>query len=130
MTDPVADMIVRIKNASMAGHSSLSLPYSKLKHAIADKLKDRGFLKEVTKHGKQTGKTLLLELNKTDSGEYMFKELERISKPGCRVYSGVSDIETVRGGTGTVFLSTPRGILAGDEARKANVGGELLFKIW
>lgn len=108
----------------------MSLPYSKLKHAIADKLKDRGYLKEVTKHGKKTTKSLLLELNKTEGGEYSFKDLERISKPGCRVYSGVSEIETVRGGTGTVFLSTPQGILAGDEARKANVGGELLFKIW
>ncbi len=130
MTDPIADMLVRIKNARATGRDAVTVPQSSLKHAIANKLKERGILSDVATHGKKTTKVLELTLGKTEAGEYKFNDARRISKPGRRSYLRVSDIRTVRGGTGYLVLSTPQGILFGDEARKANVGGEPLFEVW
>lgn len=130
MTDPISDMIIRIKNARMAGNDVVSMPQSKLKNAIAKKLKQRGVVSSVVKHGKNANKSLELTLARNESGEYYFKDVKRISKPGCRVYLGSKDIKPVKGGTGTLFISTPNGIRFGHEARKENVGGEPLFEIW
>ncbi len=130
MTDPISDMIIRIKNAKMAGNDVVSMSQSKLKKAIAEKLKQRGIVSNVTTYGKNTSKLLELTLARGESGEYRFRDVKRISKPGCRIYFGSKDIRPVKGGTGTLFISTPKGILFGHEARKENVGGEPLFKIW
>jgi len=129
-TDPISDMIIRIKNASMAGKDVVSMPQSKIKVAIADKLKERGIVSEVATHGKNTGKTIELTLTRNERGAYKFRDVKRISKPGCRVYFGVQDIRPVMGGSGSLVISTPKGILFGDEARKEQVGGEPLFEIW
>lgn len=130
MTDPIADMIVRIKNARATGKDAVTMPQSSLKYAIATKLKERGILSDVATHGKKTGKVLEVTLGRTEGGAYRFTDARRISKPGRRSYLRVSDIQSVRGGTGFLVLSTPQGILFGDEARKANVGGEPLFEVW
>jgi len=128
--DPISDMIIRIKNAAMVGKDVVSVPQSSLKTAIAQKLKERGIISGVTPRGKKTTKLLELTLARAEDGSYRFTNVKRISKPGRRVYLGSSDIRPVRGGLGTLVLSTPKGILLGDEARKENVGGEALFEIW
>jgi small subunit ribosomal protein S8 len=130
MTDPIADMIIRMKNATMVGKDVVSMPMSKMKHAIALKLKQRGLVAEVSTHGKGVDKVLEIVFARTQSNEYRFSDVRRISKPGMRVYQGAKDIRTVRGGAGAVVLSTPQGIMFGDEARKGSVGGEVLFEIW
>ena len=130
MTDPIADMIIRIKNAAMAGKDVVVVPQSKLKLAIAEKLKSYGVIADIVSHGKDAAKTLELTLARTDTGKYRFSDVRRVSKPGCRVYMGASDINKVRGGTGVLFISTPKGVLLGHEARKEKVGGEPLFEIW
>ena len=130
MTDPISDMIIRIKNAAMAGKDVVSVPQSKVKSAIADKLKERGIVVEVNARGKNVGKTIELVLAKNERGIYKFTDVKRVSKPGCRVYIGFQDIRPVMGGRGSLVISTPKGVLFGDEARKEKVGGEPLFEIW
>ena len=130
MTDPVSDMIIRLKNAAMVGKEVVSMPASKLKHAIALKLKSRGFVADVVTHGKNAGKVLELTLARTQAGVFRVNDVRRVSKPGMRVYAGSKEITRVRGGTGSVLVSTPKGVLFGDEAQKEKVGGEVLFEIW
>jgi len=130
MTDPIADMITRIKNAAMAGSDHVLVPQSSIKLAIAEKLKQRGLLTDVVSHGKKAGKVLELTLAKDEQGGFCINDVRRVSKPGCRSYLSVSDIRPVRGGTGALVLSTPKGVLFGEEARRAHVGGEALFEIW
>lgn len=130
MTDPIADMIVRIKNASMAGKDVVAVPASKMKLAIAESLKSRGFISSISVRGKDVAKTIELTLARTSNGSYRFSDVRRISKPGMRIYKGAGDIRSVRGGMGVTVLSTPKGVLCGDQARKENVGGEVLFEIW
>lgn len=130
MTDPIADMIIRLKNSAMAGKDIVSMPMSSMKLAIAEKLKTRGYLSHVVTHGKNVAKTIEVTLGRTSDGTYRFGDVKRISKPGMRVYRGASAIQRVRGGTGSVVMSTPKGVLFGDEAYKENVGGEVLFEIW
>jgi small subunit ribosomal protein S8 len=130
MTDPISDLIIRIKNAAMAGKDVVALPQSKIKLAIAEKLKQRGIISDIATHGKNAGKTIELTLTRTEKGAYSFRDVRRVSKPGCRVYFGVQDIRPVMGGSGALVISTPKGVLFGDEAKKAQVGGEPLFEIW
>jgi small subunit ribosomal protein S8 len=130
MTDPISDMIIRIKNAAMAGNDVVSVPQSKVKSAIAQKLVQRGIIENVVARGKNISKTIELTLARDEKGGYKFTDVRRVSKPGCRVYFGVEDIRPVMGGLGQVVISTPKGILFGDEARKERVGGEPLFEIW
>jgi small subunit ribosomal protein S8 len=130
MTDPIADMIIRMKNAAMAGKDTVAVPQSSLKLAIAEKLKSRGIVSTISPRGKKTTKTLELTFARTEQGAYRFSGVRRVSMPGKRVYVGAKDIRPVRGGTGTLLISTPKGILFGDEARTQQVGGEALFEIW
>ena len=130
MTDPISDMIIRIKNAAMAGNDVVSMPQSKIKVAIADKLKQRGVVSDIASRGKNVGKTLELTLARDEKGTYKFIDVRRVSKPGCRVYFSAHDIRPIMGGTGTLLISTPKGILFGHEARQEGVGGEPLFEIW
>lgn len=128
--DPVADFIIRLKNAGMARKSQVEVPYSKLKHAIADKLAAAGFIAAVAVDGKDVKKQLVVTLKYDQKGTHFIRGVQRISKPGRRLYVGVSDIHPVKFGHGNLILSTPAGILTDEEARTQNVGGEQLFKIW
>lgn len=128
--DPVSDFIIQLKNATAVNKDSVALPYSKLKHSVAVKLEECGYVGLVTKKGKKARKCLEVELRYEKDGTPRIGDVARVSKPGRRVYMSVSDIRPVRFGKGALILSTPKGILTGEEARKAHVGGEALFKIW
>jgi small subunit ribosomal protein S8 len=127
--DAISDLIIRIKNASAAEKSSVVISYSKLKEAILNTLEKEGFVKSVTKKGKKIHKTIEVGLVYDEYGPRV-KGVERVSKLSKRLYGGVKDIKSVKQGHGILVLSTPKGILTDAEARKQNVGGELLFKMW
>ena len=118
-----------MKNGSLAGKESVLVPYSKMKNAIAECLKKEGYVTEVSKKVKKGQPLLEIGLVYVDK-KPRITETERISKQSRRVYFGMKDIHTVRNGTGLLVLSTPKGILSGKEARKEQVGGEALFRIW
>jgi len=130
MTDPISDMLTRIRNAQLVGHDSLSLPASKLKHAIAEVLKAEGFLSDVsrTDDGKQGVLTLGIKYGEGKSP--VINEIKRSSKPGRRYYVAVDAIPRVKNGLGIAILSTSKGILVDRDARKQRVGGELLCTVW
>ncbi len=130
VNDPVADFIIQLKNAGMVRKSEVSLPYSKLKHAIADKLVESGYVASATKRGKKVKKTLDVTLKYDTKGAHQIQGVKRVSKPGRRLYLGVAEIFPVKFGKGKRILSTPAGILTGEEAKEKNVGGEELFIIW
>jgi len=130
VNDPVGDFIIQLKNAGMVRKGTVSIPYSKLKHAIANKLVETGFIAEAEKHGKKVKKTLEVTLKYEATGAHQIQGVQRVSKPGRRLYLSVSEIFPVKFGKGKRILSTPAGILTGDEAREKNVGGEELFIIW
>ena len=130
VNDPVGDFIIQLKNAGLTGKSSVSVPYSRLKHAIADKLVATGFVEGAEKHGKKVKKTLNIGLKYGPNGTHQIQGVKRISKPGRRLYLSVAQIYPVKFGKGKRILSTPAGILTGEEAREKNVGGEELFIIW
>jgi small subunit ribosomal protein S8 len=129
VTDPIADMLAQIRNAGNARKESLVLPYSKLRFAVASLLLKNGYVKSIVKKGKKVVKTMELGLVYND-GKPHVTGTKRISKSSCRVYVGVKDIKPVRHGYGLLVLSTPKGLLTGNEARKMKIGGEALFKIW
>jgi small subunit ribosomal protein S8 len=129
MNDPISDMLTRLRNATAAGQSSLTLPYSKLKSDIAQILKKEGYIKDselVSDEGHKAIKIQTKFVNKTSA----ITGLKRVSRPGLRRYVGAGEIPRVLGGMGIAVLSTSRGILTGHEARKQKVGGELLAYIW
>ena len=128
--DKIADMIVMVKNGNAANKETVVTPYSKYKHAIAQCLVKNGYLKAVNK---KTGKSgfPVLELELQYNGkDPKVKFIKRLSKPSRRTYFGTKDIRPVRNGYGLLVLSTPKGILDGETARKEQVGGEALFKVW
>ena len=118
-----------LKNASLADKETASFPFSKMKNAIAECLKKEGYLSEVSKKMKKGQPVLEVGLIYVDK-KPKITEVERISKQSRRVYFGMKDIHSVRSGSGLLVLSTPKGILSGKEARKEQVGGEALFRIW
>ena len=130
VNDPVGDFIIRLKNAGMVGKKSVSIPYSKLKHSIAETLIESGFIESAEKRGKKVKKTLDITLKYDARGEHSIQGVQRISKPGRRLYRGVAEIFPVKFGRGKRILSTPAGVLTGEAAREKNVGGEELFIIW
>jgi len=130
VNDPVSDFIIRLKNAGAIKKASVSVPYSKIKHAIADKLLEVGFVASVEKRGKKAKKMLDVALKYDETGDHSIRGVKRVSKPGRRLYVNVSQIFPVKFGTGKRIISTPAGILTGEEARTKNVGGEELFIIW
>ena len=127
--DSIANMIIIMKNGSLAGKESVTFPYSKMKNAIAECLKKAGYVSEVSKKVKKGQPILEVGLVYVDKKPKIV-EVERISKQSRRVYFGMKDIHSVRNGSGLLVLSTPKGILSGKEARKEQVGGEALFRIW
>ena len=130
VNDPIGDFINRLKNAGAIKQESVCVPFSNVKLAIAEKLKDAGYVKAVEKKGKKVKKTLDVALVYTPSGESKIQGVKRISKPGRRLYKSVHEIIPVRYGHGSLILSTPAGIKTDKEARKEKVGGEALFEIW
>lgn len=128
--DPVADLIVRLKNAAAIGKSSVSIPFSNFKLAIAEALKGAGYVKTVEKKGKKVKKILDITLTYDEAGRPAITGVKRISKPGRRIYRGARELFSVRYGHGALILSTPKGILTNAEARKQKVGGEALFEVW
>lgn len=130
-TDPIADMLTRIRNAVRARHPRVDLPSSKLKVEIARILKDEGYLTnyKVVDETK-VKKTLRVFLRYTSDRRSVITDLKRVSRPGCRRYVGRTEIRPVVGGMGISILSTPRGVMTGQTARKEGVGGELLCEVW
>lgn len=129
-TDPIADMLTRIRNAAMAKHPRVDLPSSKLKVEVARILKDEGYLanyKVVDEKGK---KTLRVFMRYSPDRKCVITDLKRVSRPGSRRYVGKTEIRSVVGGMGISILSTPRGLMTGQAARKEGVGGELLCEVW
>lgn len=128
--DTIGDLIIRLKNAGMIGHETVSLPYSKLRHSVVDKLADAGYVTSVASAGdKPQEKTLEVTL-RYENGEHQIRGVKRVSKPGRRLYTKAAELHPVKFGKGHMILSTPAGVLTGDEAKEKNVGGEQLFIIW
>ncbi len=130
MTDPIADMLTRIRNASMARHRRVVIPASKMKVAIARILKEEGFIRGYTVTNDRPQPNLIIGLKYTGKGEPVITGIRRVSKPGRRVYVGYRDIPWVRSGLGINILSTPKGLMTGRRARKERVGGEIVAEVW
>ncbi len=130
VSDTIGDLIIRLKNAGMIGKETVSMPYSKLRHSVLDKLVEAGYVAETTTKGKQVQEKTLEVTLRYENGEHQINGVKRISKPGRRLYTKVADIHPVKFGKGHMILSTPAGILTNIEAREKQVGGEQLFIIW
>ena len=131
MTDPVADMLTRIRNACGAKHRRVDMPSSKLKVEIARVLKDSNFIHDFrTLEGENGRPTLRLVLKYAQGGKPVIRELKRVSTPGLRKYVGVGEIPRVRNGLGVAILSTSKGLMTDRQARQARTGGELLALVW
>ncbi len=130
MTDPIADMLTRIRNANRAGHRRLSMPCSNMKLAIAKILRDEGYIREFEKHEDTKQGVLKMWLKYDAEGAPALAGLKRISRPGLRRYVSGSELPRVLGGLGVAVMSTSRGVITGKAARQAGVGGEVLCYIW
>jgi small subunit ribosomal protein S8 len=130
MTDPIADMLTRIRNALMVKDPSVSVPHSRMKVGILEVLKREGFIEDFEPVEKMGKKQILVHLRYHRGQESVIEGLERVSKPGRRVYVDRSRMPSVRGGLGIAILTTSRGILSDTEAREAGVGGEIICNVW
>ncbi len=131
MTDPIADMLTRIRNANSIGRKLVDVPLSKVKVGVAEALKRSGYIRDFRLlDGEPRERLIRIELKYGPDGEHVINEITRYSKPGRRVYSGVSELPKVLNGLGVAIVSTSRGILNDAEAREQNVGGEVLATIW
>lgn len=130
MTDPIADMLARIRNAGTAQHVQVACPSSRLKLAIARVLESGGFLSDVRVEAREGRPTLCFRIRYDQEGEPLIVGMRRVSRPGRRVYVGSRDIARVRNGLGVAVLSTSRGVLSDEDARSASVGGEVLCEVW
>ena len=133
-SDPIADMLARLRNALMVRHATVSMPSSKIKVAIAKILKEEGYISDyrVTSDEKSF-QTLVMDLKYVGDTKHqraVITEMKRVSKPGRRIYTSVQDIPWVRSGVGIAVLSTPKGVITGQQARRLNVGGEVLCYVW
>ncbi len=129
LNDPVGDLITRIRNAQMRGRSKLTSPASTLRVRVLNVLKDEGYIREFRTIDKDGRQELEIEL-KYYEGAPAIHEIQRVSKPGRRVYSAIKDLRLVRNGLGISILSTPKGVMSDNAARTANVGGEVLCKVY
>ncbi len=129
-TDPIADMLTRIRNANTALHPQVTMPSSQLKEEIAKILASEGYVDSYKVEDAKVGKTLTLRLRYSNDRDRVIKGLERVSTPGHRVYKGAKALERVRGGIGVSIVSTSDGLLTDREARRRNVGGEVLCEVW
>lgn len=129
MHDPIADMLIRIKNGGNAGKDIVEMPFSMLKESIAKVLFTEGFITSYAKKGKKVQKTLEVGIA-YEGKKPRVSDVARMSKPSRRYYVKSEEIRPIKNGFGLMVMSTPKGIMTGDEARKGHVGGEALFKIW
>jgi small subunit ribosomal protein S8 len=132
VSDPIADMLTRLRNATSSRHEAVTMPASKMKVAIAQVLKDEGFIRDfsVLEEDGKPQPNLKMELNYGGRKQPVLNGLQRVSKPGLRVYVQRREIPRVYGGLGIAILSTPKGIMTGQEARRQEVGGEILCYVW
>ena len=130
MTDPIADMLTRIRNAGMAQQTEASCPSSKMKLAIANVLKEAGFLGDVRVETRDGHEVLVMEVRYYSSGKALIGGIRRVSKPGRRVYVSREKVPKVRNGLGLALISTSKGILSDQAAREASVGGEVVCEVW
>lgn len=133
VTDPIADMLVRIKNAGTAGKNTVDIPHSDIKLRIVNVFIKEGFVeyatKKIKKHGKVQNRVIEIGL-KSQGGAPYIRGIERVSRPSARVYKGSEELRPIKSGFGTVVVSTPKGIMSDSQARKEHVGGEVICKIW
>lgn len=129
MTDPIADMLTRIRNANTIRRKSVTMPASKIKVGIADVLLTEGFISKYEVHEAKPCSELRLWLKYGPDGEHVIRTIDRISKPGCRQYCAVSDLPRALRGLGIYVLTTPKGVISDRAARRENVGGEILCKV-
>ncbi len=133
MTDPIADMLTRIRNASRAHHATVEMPHSKLKVAVAEVLKDEGYIDTFEEKGEISRKVLKITLRYAPGRggkDPILMGIRRVSRPGLRVYSGSQEMPRVFGGLGTAIVSTPKGVMSGSKARRLKIGGEVLAHVW
>ena len=132
MTDPIADMLTRIRNAVRVERPYVDMPVSKVKRGLADVLKREGYIWDWTENEEEDepAKQLRLELKYGPNGERVIQKIQRVSKPGCRVYHKAKDMRPVLNGLGIRVISTSRGVLSDREARQRGVGGEVLCEVW
>ncbi len=129
-SDPISDMLTRIRNANLALHPETRMPSSKLKEEIARILSEEGYIDSWKSEAGSVGQELTVRLRYDGDRKRVLKGLQRVSKPGRRVYSGAAEIERVRGGIGVAIVSTSEGVMTDRDARRRNVGGEVLCKVW
>ncbi|TFH25319.1 MAG: 30S ribosomal protein S8 [Myxococcales bacterium] len=130
MTDPISDMLTRLRNGAQARHDKVEIPYSTIKEGLAKVLVAEGYVRDFVVSGSGADKKLSVMLRYTDEGRSIIVGIRRVSRPGLRRYSSAADAPSVRNGLGMSILSTPLGLLPDREARKRNVGGEVLCEIW
>jgi small subunit ribosomal protein S8 len=130
MTDPIGDMLTRIRNAGRARHGRTSCPASRFKVAVAKVLSQEGFVGEVSTEAGESYDTMTIAIRYRSNGRAMVDGIRRVSKPGRRVYVGADEIPHIRKGLGIVVLSTPRGVMCDREAREAKLGGEVICEVW
>ena len=130
MTDPIADMLTRIRNGVSAKHDNVAMPSSKIKVAIAKVLKEEGFIRDFEIQADSVRPMLKIELGYTGRKEPVLSGIKRVSKPGLRVYVQKREIPRVLGGLGVAILSTPEGVMTGQHARQKSMGGEVLCYVW
>ncbi len=129
-TDPIADYLTRIRNGIMAGHDAVVVPASKMKAQLSGILKQEGYIHSFRQVEHEGREYLVLNLKYVKDKENVIHGLRRVSRPGLRIYAGVKEIPDVNGGLGIAILSTPKGLLTGKDAKKQNVGGEILAQVW
>ena len=129
-TDPIADMLTRLRNGSLARHATVDVPFSKVKLALAKILQEEGYVSGFDITEQANRKLLRLHMKYDNERRPVLNGLRRVSRPGLRVYAGMHDIPRVLGGIGTVVVSTNRGIMTGQEARRRHLGGELIAEVW
>ncbi|MBN2296845.1 MAG: 30S ribosomal protein S8 [Pirellulales bacterium] len=130
MTDPIADMLTRIRNAVRVEKPSVEMPLSKVKRGLAEVLKREGYIWDWEEIPDQPSNHLRIHLKYGPNGERVIQKVRRVSKPGCRVYRGSGKLKPVLGGLGISIISTSRGVISDREARQRNLGGEVLCEIW
>lgn len=130
MTDPIADMLVRIKNAIMAKHKEVRIPHSKMKETIAKILKEEGFINDYEVVGEIPKKEIVIKFKVLPGGKNAITDLKRISKPGRRIYASKDEIPWVMNGLGIAIISTSKGLMTDREARKNKIGGEVICYVW
>ena len=130
MTDPIADMLTRIRNAVRVERPFVEMPVSKVKRGVADALKREGYIWEWKEVEAKPGNELRLELKYGPNGEQLIRHIKRISKPGRRIYSRAKDLKPVLNGLGIIIISTSQGVMSDREARQKNMGGEVICEVW